>query len=147
MFFEGLDNDHDGTTVPAGIGSCRWIILNKVCCWSDVVVAEEFTQSLHLFDPSVVGEQAVVTDTVEAGGQYMDKKAPDELGYGQGHGLVTITPLGAIVFPLKGNAVFIAGNEPTVADGDPMGIARQIGEHGLGSGERTLGVDHPVDVA
>ena len=102
---------------------------------------------MHVFDPGVVGEQALVTDTVEAGGQYMDKKASDELGYGQGHGLVAMTPLGTIVFPPKGNPVFIAGNEPTVADGDPMGVARQIGEHGLGSGERALGIDYPVDLA
>ena len=64
---------------------------------------------MHVFDPGVVGEQAVVADTVEAGGQYMDKKAPDELGYGQGHGFVAMTMLGAIVLPLEGNTVFIAG--------------------------------------
>jgi hypothetical protein len=51
------------------------------------------TQSLHLFDPGVIGEQAVVADAVEAGGQHVDEEAPDELGRGQGQGLVTITPL------------------------------------------------------
>ena len=102
---------------------------------------------MQVLNPGMVGEQAVVTDTVEAGGQYMDKKAPDKLGYGQGHGLVAMTPLGTIVFPLKGNTVFIAGNEPAVADGDPMGVARQLDEHGLGSGERSLGIDHPVGLS
>ena len=102
---------------------------------------------MHVFGPDVVGEQAVVTDTVEAGGQNMDKKASDEFGYGQGHGLVAMTPLGTIVFPLEGNTVFIAGNEPAVADGDPMGVARQIGEHGLGAGEWALGIDDPVYLA
>jgi len=28
-----------------------------------------------------------------------------------------------------------------------MGVARQIGEHGLGSGERSLGIDNPLDLA
>ena len=66
MFFEGLDNDHGGATVLAGVGGCREIILNDVCCWRDVILAEEFTQSLQLSDPGMVGEQSIVTDTVEA---------------------------------------------------------------------------------
>jgi hypothetical protein len=28
--------------------------------------------------------------------------------------------------------------------GDTVGVARQIGEHGLGAGERALGVDEPA---
>ena len=36
------------------------------CTVSHSVVAEEFAQSLQLFDPAVVGEQTVVTDAVEA---------------------------------------------------------------------------------
>ena len=28
-----------------------------------------------------------------------------------------------------------------------MGVARQIGQHRLRSGERTLGIDHPFDIA
>ena len=77
----------------------------------------------------------------------MNEKAPDELAGGQGHGLIAITRLGTIVFPLEGDTAFIAGNEPAVADGDPMGVARQIGEHGLGASKRPLGIDHPVDLA
>ena len=117
------------------------------CAGIDGVVAEEFAQSLHLFDPRVVGEESVVTDAVEATGQDMHEKAPDELVGGQGHGLIAITRLGTIVLPLEGDTAFIAGDQPAVADGDPMGVARQIGEHGLGTGERSLGIDHPVDLA
>ena len=72
MFFEGFDNEHGCATVPAGVGGCRQVILNRIYCWRDAVVTEEFTQSLHLFDPRVVGEQSVVTDAVEATGQDMD---------------------------------------------------------------------------
>ena len=39
----------------------------------------------------------------------MNEEAPDELGYGQGHGFVAMTLLGAIVLPFEGNTVFIAG--------------------------------------
>ena len=125
------------------------MIINHVgfCDGIDDIVAEQFTQSLHLFDPGVVGKQPIVTDAMETWRQHMDEKAPDELGRGQGHDFVTITPLGAIDFPLKGDTAFIAGNEPAVADGDPMGVTRQVSEHGLGSGERSLGIDDPFGPA
>ena len=109
-------------------------------------MAEEFTQSLQLLDAAVVGEQTVVTDAVKAWWQHVDEKAPDELGRGQGHRLVTITTFGAIVFPLEGDTALVASKQPAVADGDPMGVARQVSEHGLGSGEWPLGIDHPVDL-
>ena len=131
MFFEGLDNEHDCTTIPAGVDGCRWIILSKVCCRRDAVVAEELPQSLHVFDPRVVGEETVVADAVEATGQDMQEKAPDELVDGQGQGLIAITRLGTIVLPLEGDTAFIASEQSAVADGDPMGVARQVREHGL----------------
>ena len=68
MFFEGFDNDHWRTADLAGIGAGRWLIVNPVCCRGgiDGIIAEELTQSLHVFDPGVVGEQAVVANAVEA---------------------------------------------------------------------------------
>ena len=102
---------------------------------------------MYLFDPAVVGEESVVTDAVEATGQDMQEKTPNELVNRQGHGLVTIRPLGTIVLPFEADTAFITGNEPAVADGEPMGVARQIGEHGLRTGERSLGIDDPVDGA
>jgi hypothetical protein len=38
----------------------------------------------------------------------------------------------------------IEGDEAAVGDGDPMGVARQVGEHRFGSPERPLRVDHPL---
>src|ERR1700692_571970 len=35
-------------------------------------------------------------------------------------------------------------NQTPVGDGDPVGVAREIGEHSLGAGERRLGIDHPA---
>lgn len=43
----------------------------------------------------------------------------------RGQGLVTMTQLGTIVLPLKGDTAIIAGNQPAVADDDPMGVARR----------------------
>ena len=82
------------------------MIVNEIRCWDgiDAVVAEEIPQSMQVFGPGMVGEQPVVTDAVEACGQHVDEKAADELGCGQGHGLVAMTAFGTIVLPLEGNA-------------------------------------------
>ena len=124
------------------------MIPNSVCWCAGIegIVAEELPQSVQLFEPGVVGEESVVTDAVEARGQHVDEEAADELGRGQGQGLVTITPLGTIVFPLEGDTALITGEQTTVTDGDPMGVAREVSEHGLGTGERPLGIDHPVNL-
>ncbi len=75
------------------------MIVDHVFNWRDgidAVVAEEFTQSMQVFNPGVVGEQSVVTDAVKACGQHVDEEAADELVGGQGQGLVAMTPFGAI---------------------------------------------------
>ena len=72
------------------------------------VVVEELPQPVHVLDPGMVGEQTIVTDAVEATRQDMQQKAPDELVGGQGHGLVTITLTGTIVFPLEGDLAGIS---------------------------------------
>ncbi len=77
----------------------------------------------------------------------MDEKAAHELASVQGHGFVLIRLLAAIVLALEGDATLIAGNQPAVADGDPMGVSRQVGKYGLRPGERTLGIDHPFCLA
>ena len=40
-----------------------------------------------------------------------------------------------------------AGKQAAVGDGDAVGIARQIGQHGLGAAEGAFAVDHPFDPA
>ena len=154
MFFEGLNNDHGRTARFADVGACGWIIVSGIgfCFWRiDTVIeafmAEELPQFLHLLDTNVIGEQSVVTNAMKASRQYVDEKAAHELAGGQGQCLVSITPFGTIVFPLECDTAFIAGDEPAVADGDPMGISSEIREHRFRPGERTLGIDHPVDLA
>ncbi len=88
-----------------------------------------------------------MADAVQATGQDMDEKAPDELVGGQCHGLVANTFCGAIVFPLEGDATLITGDQAAVGDRHSMGVARQLGEPGRGSGEGAFGIDDPVAVA
>ena len=55
------------------------------------------------------------------------------------HDLVRVAAVGAIVLVVEGDAVLVERDQPAVRDGDAVGVARQIGEHRLGSGERWLG--------
>ena len=53
------------------------------------------------------------------------------------HPLGTSTAVGAIVLVFEGDAVAVERDQPAVGDGDAVGIARQIGQHRFGSGERS----------
>ena len=43
----------------------------------------------------------------------------------------------------EGDAGVVVGDQTLIGDGDPVGVAREIGEHSLGAAERRLGKDHP----
>ena len=88
-----------------------------------------------------------MADAVEAGWQHVDEEAADELEGPERHALVSITALDAVVLPLEGDAVLVEGNQATVGDGNTVGVARQIGQHGLRSTEWPFGVDDPFDLA
>ena len=82
------------------------------------------------------------------GAETCDWECPDELvGGGECHDLLAVATIGAIVLPPEGDAGAVAGDQPTVGDGDAVGIARQIGQHGLWPAERALGIDHPFGSA
>ena len=93
------------------------------------------------------GEQAVVADAVEALWQHVDEEAADELVGGERHALLAVAALDAVILPSEGDAVLVEGDQAAVGDGDAVGIARQIGQHGLWTAERTLGIDDPFGLA
>ena len=94
-----------------------------------------------------VGEEAVVADAVEAGGQDVDQEAADELAGGEGHQLAPGLALGAVVLPAEGDAALVEGDQAAVGDGDAVGVAGEVGQDRLGAGEGALGVDHPLGAA
>jgi len=53
------------------------------------------------------------------------------------------SPVATIILVAEGNAGFVEAEDPTARDRDPMRVARQIGEHCLGSGKGWLCVDDP----
>ena len=94
-----------------------------------------------------IGEQPVVADAMEALRQDVHQEAADELVRGERHRLVAGGAVGAIILVSEGDAVVVAGDQSAVGDGDAVGVARQISEHRLGSAERRLEVDVPLDLA
>jgi hypothetical protein len=77
----------------------------------------------------------------------MDKKAADEFGGRERHGLGALAAVKAVILPPEGNAVAVESDQSAVGDGDAVSIAGQIGEHGLRPAERLLGIDHPFGFA
>ena len=63
------------------------------------------------------------------------------------HGLPAARTFDAIILPAERHVTVIGGDEPAIGDGDAVGVARQVAQHGPRSAERTLGIDHPVFVA
>src|SRR6202051_358020 len=59
------------------------------------------------------------------------------------HHALPLRTIAAVVLVAEGDAGLVVCNQTPVGDGDPVGVAREIGEHSLGAGERRLGIDHP----
>ena len=90
------------------------------------------------------GEKAVMANAVEALGQHVEQKTPDELARIERHDLVALSAVAAIVLAAEGDAPLVERDQPRVGDRDAVGVARQIGQHSLGPCEGRLGVDEPV---
>src|SRR3546814_6050773 len=81
------------------------------------------------------GEQAIVADAVESARQGVEQEAAEELVSRERHDLLPSGAGLAVVLVPEGDALLIEAEEAAVRYGDPVGVARQIGEHGLGPGE------------
>src|SRR5580700_122132 len=92
------------------------------------------------------GEEPIVADAVEALGKDVHQEAPDELVWLKPHGFPAALAVDAIVLPAKRDAAVVGCDETAVRDGDAMGVTGEIAQHLLGSCERRLAVDHPLDV-
>ena len=79
-----------------------------------------------------LAEQPIVSDAMEALRQHVDQEAPDELVGGQRHDLVAGWPFDPVVLVFEGDAIVVGDEQPTIGDGDAMGVARQVAQHCLG---------------
>lgn len=139
---EGLDDDH----APAAARACRTrigrfdgrLIDGRRCD------REQLTGAFEMGFAGAGGEQAVVADAVEPARQAVQQEAADELVGAERHDLLPVWGRATIILVAERYAILVEGDEPTVRDRDPVGVAREIGEHGLGPGERRLGIYHPA---
>src|SRR3546814_1697242 len=82
------------------------------------------------------GEQAIVADAVESARQGVEQEAAEELVSRKRHDLLPSGAGLAVVLVPEGDALLIEAEEAAVRYRDPGGVARQIGQHGRGPGER-----------
>ncbi len=102
------------------------------------------SRTVWIVSARLLAEQAVVADAVEALGQDVDQEPADELVRVERHRLVAAGSLDPVVLDLERHRPRVDRDQAAVGDRDPMGVARQIGEHRLGAGERALGIDEPA---
>ena len=99
---------------------------------------EQFARSRDVVGAGRFGEQAVVTNAMEALGQDVDEEATYELACCERHALVPHSAVGAIVFVFERDAVLVERNQSAIGDGNTVGVARQISKDRLRSAERAL---------
>jgi hypothetical protein len=104
---EDLDDDHASaaawTRRLAGIDGGTGGLALRFCS------GEQFTGACDVVGARAFGEQAVVADAVQPFWQHVDQEAANELEGGEGHLLVAIAALDAVVLPFEGNTPRIAG--------------------------------------
>ena len=90
-----------------------------------------------------IGEEADMTDAVEAIRHGVQQEPADEFVGAQRHdlGLATV----AIVLPGEVDITVLESDQTRVGDGDAMGVAAQIGQHCLRASEGRFGVNDPVN--
>ncbi len=149
--FEPLDDVHapaaagTGREDGFGLGIVRRIVANQP--WFRRRHAQQFAGLGEIGGAVAVGEHAVMADAVEAVGHDVQQEAADELSSAERHHLHPLFSFGAVVLIAEGDAVPVHGNQAAVADGDAVGVAAEICQDGIRPGERSLGVDMPLDLA
>ncbi len=148
---EGLDDAHAAAAAWAGM---LWRFrLFGLCVGSlDGIDRDEWNSEQLAYPRDVLGagwagQQAVVTDAMEALRQHMDQEAADELVGTECHHPVSLGTIEAVVLPLECDAVVVERDQAVVGDGDAMGVAREIAQDFRGSPEWAFAVDHPFAVA
>ena len=82
-----------------------------------------------------VGEEAVVTNAMEAGWQDVEQEAAHELGDVETHDFAHTMAALAVVLPAETDMGLVEIEQAAVGDRDAMGVTREIGQDLLGTGE------------
>src|ERR1700686_1887933 len=76
---------------------------------------EQFTGARDVVAAGAAGEQAVMADAMEAVWQDMDEEAGEEPAGRERHGLEALAPVTAVILPLEGDAVAVAGDQASTS--------------------------------
>lgn len=141
---EHLDDDHDAATARAGrSGLC---IVGRFLGRGRLDI-EQTSRAFEMILAACAGEEPVVADAVESARQGVEQKAADELVGGERHDLLAVGAALAIVLVTEGDRGIVEADEAAVRYRNAVGVAGQIGEHGLGACERRLGINDPALLA
>lgn len=106
------------------------------------VLADQPADEQHCFFLADIGEKPVVTDLHEALRQYMQQKSPDELHGRQYHDLGEVVVVPVLVG--EGYPMVVDGLYSMIRDGNPVGIAAQIGQNLFRPAEGLLCINNPL---
>src|SRR5262249_54071035 len=135
---ECFDDDHAATAAWA-----RWRFVVGGGRADVIAVGVRGSRRWHIESPSTefelvgamaIGEQAVVTDAMEAGWEDVEQETAHELANVETHDLAAMTAVLAIVFPAETDMGRVEIEQTAVGDRDAMRIAREIGQDLLRTG-------------
>jgi len=64
----------------------------------------------------------------------MQQEAPDKLARVEGHGLVAVGAIDAIILEGEGDALGVGLDQPAIGDGHAVGVAGEVSKYLLGPG-------------
>src|SRR5262249_33792367 len=103
---------------------------------------QQFSAALQVLLLAAVGQQAVMTNPLEARRQHVTQEAAQELVGRQGPRLLHIARLP--IAARRDELALGTADQPAVTDGHAMRVVAQVVEQLLGSGEGRLAVDDPA---
>lgn len=121
LALEGFYDDH----APAAAGAWRPYVvrLGPRVGRRGRCNTEQLAYSFEMRLAGGAGEQAVVTDAVEALWQNVEQEAADELVGGQRHDLLAVSATPAVILITEGDAGLVEAKEPAVRDRHTVGVA------------------------
>lgn len=110
-------------------------------------VAEQLASLGDALVATAVGEKPIVPDFDQSGGKDVETEPAQELVEIERHGFRLGVVRVVLIGKGHGAGGGVEGEDAAVADGDAVGVARKIGEHLTGTGERALGINIPFGAA
>src|SRR5262249_43054152 len=148
---ECLDDDHPPAaaraSIPVFVVATIFGVIARPARRSWVGYGEEPAGQCHVVGPVGIGEEAGVTDAMKSVGQDMGQEAAEELVCVERHKLIASVALGPVILPFESDALAGEGDEPAVGNSSAVCVAGKVGEDGVGSAKRSLGIDDPFDLA